>query len=489
VRLLHQPFALIGRDERADISLDHRLVSRRHVYLQTINGRAFWVDLDSRSGTLSEGILRKLGWLDAGESIEIGPFEIQRHLVAGQTGANREVESGFQVSPLVARLQGNTPLPKVALEFLNGPSRSACWPMNRVMSLVGSAEGCKFRLADPSVSSFHCSLVRTPLGLWVVDLLGSNAVSVNDALMRYALLADNDVLKVGRYRIRIRIQFASRGNEATGIIHSVPTEVSRSVPARETTLTPDLSTRTPVRQYEPMAGILKAELARGQTTSTEWLSPAMGEPIRLERVELTESVLVPLLNQFGLMQQQMLDQFQQTIATLVQTFSTLHRDQMDLIREELDQLSDLTKEFHALKYEFAARTHNLTEQAPASSRSGVENFAAQGDIQGSEEGETPQRDPFANSLTARVAMGSALASSTLTSRSSTESASSSPDPLGVSAQEGRNSAAPRDQTDLGRSRLEADRDVMVWLHHRMTTLQQERETRWQRIMKLLPGVS
>jgi pSer/pThr/pTyr-binding forkhead associated (FHA) protein len=45
LRLLHQPFALIGRDPRADLVLDHARVSRRHVYFQVIEGRAFWVDL------------------------------------------------------------------------------------------------------------------------------------------------------------------------------------------------------------------------------------------------------------------------------------------------------------------------------------------------------------------------------------------------------------------------------------------------------------
>ena len=51
LRLLHQPFAVIGRDPRADMVLDHAQVSRRHVYLQIVDGRAFWVDLESRTGT------------------------------------------------------------------------------------------------------------------------------------------------------------------------------------------------------------------------------------------------------------------------------------------------------------------------------------------------------------------------------------------------------------------------------------------------------
>ena len=67
-------------------------------------------------------------------------------------------------------------------------------------------------------------------------------------------------------------------------------------------------------------------------------------------------MLVPLVNQFGLMQQQMFDQFQQAMAMMVQMFGKMHRDQMEVIRAELDRLHDLTEEFHALKTELAQRT-------------------------------------------------------------------------------------------------------------------------------------
>src|SRR5947208_12647701 len=86
VRLLHQPFALIGRDQRADVPLDHRLVSRRHVYLQVVEGQAFWIDLDSRSGTLGDGQLRKFGWLAPGKVLRVGPFELQRLVEDGSSG-------------------------------------------------------------------------------------------------------------------------------------------------------------------------------------------------------------------------------------------------------------------------------------------------------------------------------------------------------------------------------------------------------------------
>ena len=41
LRLLQQPFAIFGRDRRADIVLDHGRVEPTHVYLQVVDGRAF----------------------------------------------------------------------------------------------------------------------------------------------------------------------------------------------------------------------------------------------------------------------------------------------------------------------------------------------------------------------------------------------------------------------------------------------------------------
>ena len=84
----------------------------------------------------------------------------------------------------------------------------------------------------------------------------------------------------------------------------------------------------------------------------------------LPQSELTESMLVPLVNQFGLMQQQMFDQFQQAMAMMVKMFGTMHRDQMEVIRAELDRLHELTDEFHTLKNELAERTREKTELRP-----------------------------------------------------------------------------------------------------------------------------
>ena len=36
---------------------------------------------------------------------------------------------------------------------------------------------------------------------------------------------------------------------------------------------------------------------------------------------------------------------------------------------------------------------------------------------------------------------------------------------------------------------ESNRDTVLWLHQRIMVLQSERESRWQKILKLMPGMS
>ena len=218
---LYQPFAIIGRDPRADVALDHLQVSRRHVYLQVVKGRAFWIDLESRTGTRTAREARTVGWLDGSQALQVGPYVIRRfadHRTNGAKGARDVLPKD---TPLLARACDHTPLPEVALEFLNGPLQSMSRPVHRVLSLIGSAGGCKFRLTDPSVSRFHCSLLQTSAGLWIIDLLGQRGIIVNEVPVRFGRLVDGDVVRIGRYQIRIRWRLRSQGlgNQQAGLDH------------------------------------------------------------------------------------------------------------------------------------------------------------------------------------------------------------------------------------------------------------------------------
>lgn len=432
VRFLHQPFALVGRGQRADVPLEHPLVSRRHAYFQVVEGNLFWMDLESRHGIEAEGALRKSGWLAGDQRIRVGPYWIRR-LPGGGFPQSPSLPSA---SPLLARSYGREPWPEVALEFLNGPSQSSALPVNRVISLIGSAVGCKFRLADPSVDAFHCSLARTSTGVWVVDLSEGDGVSVNNAVVRCAPLADGDVLMVGRYRIRVQVRDGARGLRARSAAAALASPDST---ARRTDLA--------ARRIAP-SGIEDQRLRAELMPTTEILAAA-GEEGRI-----SESVLVPLVNQFGIMQQQMLDQFQNAMGMLVEMFGSLQREQMDLIRQELDQLREVTREFQELKVELATLSRHPGQAAAPEA--------------GPEPTPTPAPEVAAPPPASAPEPGEAAAAAVV-------------EPAARRAEPPRRPRADGQPT--------ANADVMLWLNERIATLQEERESRWRRILKLLPNAS
>jgi hypothetical protein len=226
-------------------------------------------------------------------------------------------------------------------------------------------------------------------------------------------------------------------------------------------------------------------------------------PRKFSPSELNESMLVPLVNQFGLMQQQMFDQFQQAMAMMVQMFGTMHRDQMEVIRSELDRLHDLTEEFHALRNELTQRTQSQPgATAPFGPAIGRAELGQAPTTEPSVSSEAPkfERSGVREPAQARAPWGIQPPSSTrrVQERQSSPVSplSSVPPPPKPVVQE----PPPSDQVratdnrsqakiDNASTTADSERDSVAWLHQRIMTLQQERETRWQKILKLLPGAS
>ena len=71
------PVALIGRGSQCDIRLMHADVSRRHACLQVLEQGVLCFDLGSRTGVRWEGERRALGWIGSDWGATVGPFEIR----------------------------------------------------------------------------------------------------------------------------------------------------------------------------------------------------------------------------------------------------------------------------------------------------------------------------------------------------------------------------------------------------------------------------
>ena len=141
----------------------------------------------------------------------------------------------------------------------------------------------------------------------------------------------------------------------------------------------------------------------------------------------TEALLMPLVLQFSQMQQQMFEQFQQTLLMMAQMFGNLQREQMALIRQELEQIQELTRQLHTL-----------------------------------------QSVPMRQSASPLPASPQAAAP-----RSPMPSLSSKPP-----------ASAARADTPSAKP---CDPDVHVWLSQRLSALEQERQSRWQKVLSMLTG--
>jgi pSer/pThr/pTyr-binding forkhead associated (FHA) protein len=455
-RLLFQPFALIGRDPRTHILLNHPEVSRRHAYLQVLGGRPFFMDLESRQGTHWETGAKRSGWLEPGKAIRIGSFLLRVKPTAAPDGTIPG-DGWFGQA-----------LPEVTLEFANRATQSTTWRMSSVLAFAGRSPECRVHLVGESVSSFHCSLVRTPLGLWVVDLFGRNGILVNDAPCRFALLEEGDQLQVGKFLICARYHSPPPAS-TTGLNLQYP-PVSLEPPKAE-----QFSEQPPEIVVSPTPVAASGPAQHGVTNPPVEGSPMMLVPANHAELqsEIAHELLVPVAKQLSLMQQQMFDQFQQAMMMMFQMFNTLQRDQISVIRQELDHLHQLTDELHKLQDELAKQSL-VTPSAPPARRDGPVTTSADRWSNGPRSGTPPQVSPPVSSAWPAGPKPTTPSPGLQTSGTPAASGPSTPTAAPAVGQPAtRSTAAP------------IDPKFHTYLADRIAAIQQERQTRWQKVMSFL----
>ena len=198
-----------------------------------------------------------------------------------------------------------------------------------------------------------------------------------------------------------------------------------------------------------------------------------------EQVELAETLLVPVIHQFGQMQMQMFDQFQQALMMMFQMFSSMHREQMDVVREEMGQIRHLTEELQAAQAELrqqavavaaasqAQAAPSTAPTAPAAARDPKVMAPSWSTTAGQQ-----RRPPAERGLRRRPATA-ARPSVRQPPRSNTAPATAAdkrePEPASAAATGGTDAA----------------RNLHAVLAHRIASLQQERQTRWQKLVQMM----
>jgi pSer/pThr/pTyr-binding forkhead associated (FHA) protein len=466
---LNQPFALLGRDPRMDLPFDHDQISRRHAYLQMLVGRVFCIDMQSRTGILFEKGPRRAGWLDRGQAISLGPFWIRLVAAGHHEGLN-----GTPLNQTTTHFLEQNPLPEVTLEILSRAAKSWTWPMTPMLALVGRSPDCRVHLVSQSVSNFHCSLVRTPMGVWVVDLLGRGGIRVNEVPVRFSRLEEKDTVQVGKFQLRLRYE----SEPSAHIRREVPVESHMAESAPPLSDLSILSTRESGIEADGTGQELVPAAAPGGFSlpagdASFELAPASSAELLVVPTEAgagtngesSHTMLVPLLKQFGQMQQQMFDQFQQAMMMMFQMFSSLHKEQIGLVRDELRRLQELTLEVNDLQLEIARRQSASVDKKPAPEA--TPTFPAK------RSSRTPVPRPKTPPASPSAEKPPAARANPRTQDPHRPMGSKEPAAAGPSAQAG----IPG----------QSDAEVHAWLTERLLAIQEERQSSWKKIVQFLSG--
>jgi hypothetical protein len=449
-RVLGQPFAVVGAAVGADIRLAGPGVSKRQAYLQTLDGHLFCIALDARTKLGDGNLDATAGWLDEGHPVRLGPNRLwlvagrEEHRTALAPPATRAgcapVTQAARPNPLASGSSAHLPLPAITLEFLQGDHTQSYWRMDRLIALVGRSPACKVRLEHVHVSRVHCSLVLTPEGPWVVDLLGGGGVRVNGRRVRFSPLADGDDIELGVFRIRCRYDNPSPGSSLA------------LCPARPSTLVPGppLATRAACAQVAPVAPPPTADPWGGGLGGLLPIHQALGSLEATDSGLVMRSLVGPLIEQFNQMQNQLFDQFRQAMLQMFHMFSSVQNDQMAFIREELDRLRDVTQELHALQAQLAKNPTGEPRTGPGGGAVQPTGRAAKPDKP------APPPAPEAHRGTLPPPLPGELAD-------------------------------PPTNGEACPPPLEDPTDLHTLLCQRVETLQKERQGRWQRLMERLFG--
>jgi pSer/pThr/pTyr-binding forkhead associated (FHA) protein len=188
------PMALVGNDARCQLRLGDTEAESRHALILALSGQYLVCDLGSESGTWHGGRRISAEWLTSGATVRCGRTEIQLDSEFG--GPGPETGSVFD--------ENAEELGELLLRFPRRREDDVVYPVKRRVVLVGRDPRCKIQLSSRSVSKFHALLVRTPGGIWLVDLASREGSLVNGARISCVRVTSGAELQFGSVKVHIQ---------------------------------------------------------------------------------------------------------------------------------------------------------------------------------------------------------------------------------------------------------------------------------------------
>jgi hypothetical protein len=322
-----RPFALIGRISGADVQIEDRAVSGRHVYLHLDRRGLFAVDLATRTGTRFGNSAQGAAWLRPGDALEIADRKVEV-LEVQVWGGDPPLPGGPSPADPLGDA-GDAPLARLTLY----PDRPPGTPRSLSSELVFLGRGacCGIRVEGPAASKTHCVLVRTRRGAYAVDLMGRGTWLNSRPLRGGSPLNDGDALMIGSTQFEVRVE----------PITSPSTALARHPAAR-----PPATTRAPAPPVVAEGHAWPAEIVSGIAVPM----PPVPLPSEAQGALLAWIATVVQAGQGEALRRQ--GEFQQALTQLIGQICV---DNATLMSEHLQRMEKINQELASLRNEIRQR--------------------------------------------------------------------------------------------------------------------------------------
>ncbi len=96
--------------------------------------------------------------------------------------------------------------PKLKLSLTSGSQVGLRVSCHRVVSLLGSREGCKIHIPDRRISPVHLAFINDGSSIKAIDLLSKTGTKLNDLTLEYETLHHGDVIETASWSFEAHIQ-------------------------------------------------------------------------------------------------------------------------------------------------------------------------------------------------------------------------------------------------------------------------------------------
>ncbi len=325
------PFVLVGRDPACQIVLPNPDVSARHAYLQVIDGRLHCFDVGSRTGMRLNDVLLTEGILNARDSLLVGPYQVQ----LSQAPAYWTPEANGEMPQF-----DNSVVDGELLKFGNARGRSRKDPVKRLrrkLTLLGRNKQCHIKLSHDSVGRIHAVVVRTRMGKWFVNLRQDRATLVNDRPLAgpCAPLGESDRITLGRFKMTLT------HNAESGALR--PDDSTTNLKGRSFASVPEMFDDEQMGRADELQ---RDEIAEGYRTHPGGAIEAASREAASRSIDPT---VMALINEFGRMHRQVLEQTHQQNLMMAQVMGAIQQSQDATIHQQLAQIQAITEELNVLR--------------------------------------------------------------------------------------------------------------------------------------------